>query len=402
MARAPGAGRLRGLGVTIFSEMTRLAIAHGAINLGQGFPDFPGPDFVKEAAVTAIRADLNQYAPSHGLPRLRKAIAATFERSYGHPVDPESEVTVTTGATEGLHAALLALVDPGDEVIVFEPFYDAYIAQIRFAGGVPRPVTLRPPDWHVAPDELVAAFGPRTRAIIVNTPHNPTGKVFTQRELASIAALCQEHGVVAITDEVYDRILYDGAAHLPLATLPGMWERTITLNSTGKTFSMTGWKIGWAIASPPLTQAIRVTHQFITFATATPFQEAMAVALEEAAVSSYYTELAAAYAERRALLRQALERAGLTVLPCRGSYFLLADASGLGFPDDVSFCRFLVTEVGVAAIPPSAFYADPTRAPVFARFCFAKRRETLEAAAERLARLADTSVLALSAPAAER
>jgi aspartate/methionine/tyrosine aminotransferase len=387
MARSPGAHRLEGLGVTIFSEMTRLAIAHGAINLGQGFPDFPGPDFVKEAAVAAIRADLNQYAPSHGLPRLCQAIARAFERSYGHPVDAEREVTVTTGATEGLHAALLALVDPGDEVIVFEPFYDAYVAQIRFAGGVPRPVTLWPPDWRFDPDELAGAFGPRTRAVIVNTPHNPTGKVFTRDELALIAALCQEHGVVAITDEVYERILYDGAVHIPLATLPGMWERTITLNSTGKTFSMTGWKIGWAIAPPPLTQAIRTAHQFITFATATPFQEAMAVALEEAEASSYYTELAAAYTERRDFLRQALEAAGLPVLPCRGSYFLLADASGLGFPDDVSLCRYLVTEVGVAAIPPSAFYADPARAPVLARFCFAKRRETLQAAAERLAKL---------------
>ncbi len=397
MARAPGARRLEGLGVTIFSEMTRLAIAHGAINLGQGFPDFPGPDLVKEAAVLAIRADLNQYAPSHGLPRLRQAVARAFEQSYGHPVDPEVEVTVTTGATEGLHAALLALVDPGDEVIVFEPFYDAYLAQIRFAGGVPRPVTLWPPDWRFDPNELAAAFGPRTRAVIVNTPHNPTGKVFTHDELALVAALCQEYDVVAITDEVYDRILYDDAVHIPLATLPGMWERTITLNSTGKTFSMTGWKVGWAIASAPLTRAIRATHQFITFATATPFQEAMAVALEQAAESGYYAELAAAYAERRAVLHRALEATGLSVLPCRGSYFLLADASGLGFPDDVSLCRYLVTEVGVAAIPPSAFYADPARAPVLARFCFAKRLETLQAAAERLAGFAGMNASAPSA-----
>lgn len=388
MSAVVGAHRIHGLGVTVFSEMTRLATAHGAINLGQGFPDFPGPDFVKEAAVAAIRADLNQYAPSHGLPRLRQAVARTFEQTYGRPVDPEHEVTVTTGATEGLLAALLALVDPGDEVIVFEPFYDAYLAQIRFAGGVPRPVTLYPPDWRFDPDELAAAFGPRTSAVIVNTPHNPTGKVFTRAELELIARLCQEHNVVAITDEVYDRILYDGAVHVPLATLPGMWERTITLNSTGKTFSMTGWKIGWAIAPLPLTQAIRTAHQFVTFATATPFQEAMAIALELAAESGYYAELAAAYTERRNVLRQALEAAGMPVLPCRGSYFLLADVSGFGFPDDVSFCRYLVTEVGVAAIPPSAFYADPARAPLLARFCFAKRLETLQAAAERLATLA--------------
>lgn len=381
------AERLSGFGTSVFSEMSRLAAEHNAINLGQGFPDFPGPNLVKEAAVAAIHADLNQYAPSHGLPRLRRAIAADFARAHGREVDPEAEVTVTSGATEALHAVLLACVNPGDEVILLEPFYDAYPAQVVFAGAVPRYVTLQAPDWSLDLDALAAAIGPRTRAIVVNTPHNPTGKVFSRKELAAIAALCQEHDLLAITDEVYDRILFDGAEHLSLATLPGMWERTITINSTGKTFSMTGWKVGYAIAPERLSQAIRSTHQFITFATATPFQEAMAVALETAAERGYYDELRAMYTELRDQLHAALTGAGLPVLPCAGSYFLMADISGLGFPDDVSFCRYLTAEVGVAAIPPSAFYADPARAPLLARFCFAKRPETIAAAAERLTRL---------------
>jgi aspartate/methionine/tyrosine aminotransferase len=383
-----GASRLSGFGESVFSEMSRLAVEHEAINLGQGFPDFPGPDLVKHAAATAINADLNQYAPSHGLPRLRRAIATTFEQSYGRAVDPDAEVTVTSGATEALLATLLAILEPGDEVILIEPFYDAYPAQVVFAGGVPRYVPLQAPGWSLDLDALAAAISPRTRAIVLNTPHNPTGKVFSREELAGIAALCQEHDLIAISDEVYDRIIFDGAVHVPLATLPGMWERTVTVNSTGKTFSMTGWKVGYAIAAPALTRAIRTTHQFITFATATPFQDAMAAALEDALTSNYYAELAAMYTRLRDQLHQALEGAGLPVLPCRGSYFLLADISGLGFDTDVAFCRFLTTEVGVAAIPPSAFYADPATAPLLARFCFAKRPETIAAAAERLSALA--------------
>ncbi|MBX5446706.1 methionine aminotransferase [Sphaerobacter sp.] len=386
--RQVGASRLRGLGESVFSEMSRLAVEHEAINLGQGFPDFPGPDLVKHAAAAAIDADLNQYAPSHGLPRLRRAIATTFERSYGRAVDPDAEVTVTSGATEALVATLLAILEPGDEVILIEPFYDAYPAQVVFAGGVPRYVPLQPPDWTLDLDALADVIGPRTRAIMLNTPHNPTGKVFSREELAGIAALCQEHDLIVISDEVYDRIIFDGAVHVPPATLPGMWERTVTINSTGKTFSMTGWKVGYAIAAPALTRAIRTTHQFITFATATPFQDAMAAALEDALTSNYYAELAAMYTRLRDQLHQALEGAGLPVLPCRGSYFLLADISGMGFETDVAFCRFLTTEVGVAAIPPSAFYADPATAPLLARFCFAKRPETIAAAAERLTALA--------------
>jgi aspartate/methionine/tyrosine aminotransferase len=381
------AQRLNGFGTSVFTEMSRLAVEHGAINLGQGFPDFPGPDVVKEAAVTAIRADLNQYAPSHGTPRLRQAIAAGFERTYGREVDSDAEVTVTTGATEAMQVAMLALLDPGDEVILFEPFYDAYPAQIIFAGGVPRPVRLSPPDWSFSLNELRRAIGERTRAIVINTPHNPTGKMFSRAELESIALLAIEHDLIVITDEVYDRITYDGAVHTPIALLPGMWERTLTLNSTGKTFSMTGWKIGFVIGPADLSAALRGIHQFNVFATATPFQEAMAVAMEQAEAQGYYDALRANYTALRNQLRTALEAADLPVLPISGSYYLMADVSGLGFDDDVAFCRYLTSEIGVAAIPPSAFYADPTTAPLLARFCFAKRSETITAAAERLAAL---------------
>lgn len=382
------AGRLDGFGTSVFTEMSRLAVEHGAINLGQGFPDFSGPDLVKEAAAQAIQADLNQYAPSPGLPRLRRAIADTFERAYGRAVDADTEVTVTTGATEALQAAMLAFVNPGDEVVYFEPFYDSYPAQVAFAGGIPKPVTLRSNDWSFDPEELAQVIGSRTRLLLLNTPHNPTGKVFSRVELESIADICRDRDILVVTDEVYDRIVYDGVEHIPLATLPGMWERTLTLNSTGKTFSMTGWKIGYAIGPANMNAALRSIHQFMVFATATPFQEAMAVALESAAESSYYQELAVSYTGLRDQLRTALEGASLPVLPCAGSYFLLADASGFGYDTDVAFCRFLMTEIGVAAIPPSAFYADPDRAPLLARFCFAKRPETIAAAAERLQALA--------------
>jgi aspartate/methionine/tyrosine aminotransferase len=390
--------RIRSFGTSIFSEMSRLAVQHGAVNLGQGFPDFSGPDFVKEAAKAAIEADLNQYAVGHGAPRLRRAIAATWERQTGQAIDPDHEVTVTSGATEAIFDAIQAFVGPGEELISFEPFYDSYPTSAILAGGRLVPVTLYPPDWSFDPDELRAAFTPRTRALLLNTPHNPTGKVFSRRELELVAALCQEHDVVVLTDEVYDRITFDEAVHTPLATLPGMWERTLTINSTGKTFSMTGWKIGYAIGPASLNAALRAVHQFVTFASATPFQEAMATAFETAHDRGYYTQLRAEYAHRRAILRDALHAAGLQTLPIGGSYFLMADLRGLGFPDDAAFCRFLTAEVGVAAVPPSAFYLDPVRAPLLARFCFAKKDETLRAAAERLVNLRSAISLASSSP----
>jgi len=381
------AHRLEPFGTTVFSVMSQLAAEHQAINLGQGFPDFPGPEKVKQAAVAAINADLNQYAPSHGLPVLRESIARTFEASYGMAVNPDSEVTVTSGATEAMLAALLGIVNPGDEVILLEPFYDAYPAQVAFAGGISRYVRLHEPDWTLDYGELRQAISARTRVIVINTPNNPTGKIFSRPELEKIAELCIEHGIVAITDEVYDRIVYDNVEHIPLATIPGMASRTITINSTGKTFGMTGWKVGYAIASRTLSRAIRSSHQFITFATATPFQAAMAGVLTSSLHDGYYAELARMYAGLRDQLRGALADVGFKVLPCSGSYFLLVEIEQFGFADDVEFCRFLTTEVGVAAIPPSSFYADPSTAPALARFCFAKRPETIESAAERLRRL---------------
>ena len=381
-----GAARIQRFGTSVFTEMTRLAIKHRAVNLGQGFPDFAGPGFVKEAAA-AIFADHNQYAPSHGVPRLRQAIARQWGAAYGRAVDPETEVTVTTGATEGMLAALLALVDPGDEVIVFEPFYDAYVGDIVYAGGTPRFVTLQPPDWAFDPDILAAAFTPKTRAIIVNTPHNPTGALFSRDQLMQIAALCREHDVVAITDEVYDRIIFDDATHVPLATLPGMWERTLTLNSTGKTFSMTGWKIGYAIGPAPLNAALRTVHQFSVFATATPLQEAMATAFAAAAENGYYDQLRRDYTARRDAMRAMLEGAGLPTLRAGGTFFLLADVSSFGKATDVAACFHLIETAGIVGIPPSVFYADAARAAMLIRFCFAKTPETLAAAAARFAAL---------------
>ncbi len=381
------AKRVAGFGTSVFTEMSRLAVEHGAVNLGQGFPDFAGPDFVKEAAIEAIRADLNQYAVSHGTPRLRLAIAEAWRRTHGREVDPETEVTIGSGATEVILDAILGLVNPGDEVILFEPFYDSYLPDVLMAGGIPRFVTLQPPDWHFDRRALAELFTPRTRLILINSPHNPTGKMFSREELSLIGSLCREHDVLVLTDEVYEQIRFDGVEHVPMATLPGMWERTLTVNSTGKTFSMTGWKVGYAVGPPQLNQAVRASHQFVTFSTSTPFQEAMAAAMETAARTGYYEQLRRDYTARRDLLAGALAAAGLPTLPIQGSYFLLTDVQGMGFPDDVSFCRYLTAEVGVAAIPPSAFYADPARAPLLARFCFAKKEETLQAAAERLQRL---------------
>jgi aspartate/methionine/tyrosine aminotransferase len=379
--------RVAGFGTSVFTEMSRLAARHGAVNLGQGFPDFAGPDFVKEAAVAAIRADQNQYAVSHGSVRLRRAIAETWRCTYGRELDPDAEVSVGSGATELLLDGMLGLVNPGDEVILFEPCYDSYAPDVVMAGGIPRYLTLTPPDWRFDRQTLAELFTPRTKLLLINTPHNPTGKMFSREELRFIGDLCRRHDVLVLSDEVYEQIRFDGAEHVPIATLPGMWERTLTLNSTGKTFSLTGWKIGYAVGPEHLNRALRATHQFVTFATSTPFQEAMATAMEVAQQTGYYETLRRQYTARRDLLAGALSSAGLPTLPVQGSYFLLADIAGLGFPDDVAFCRYLTAEIGVAAIPPSAFYSDPARAPLLARFCFAKKEETLRAAAERLQRL---------------
>lgn len=380
------ASRIRGFGTSIFSEMSRLALEHNAVNLSQGFPDFPGPDYIKAAAIAAINADLNQYAPSHGLPALRQAVAAKLQRYYGLQYDADTEVTVTSGATEALFSTITALVEPGDEVVIFQPFYDAYPPDVVMAGGVPRYVTLRPPDWRFDPDELRRAFSPRTKAVVVNTPHNPTGKVYSRAELQLIADLCHEYDALAISDEVYDHLTFDGCEHIPMATLPGMRERTVTVNSSGKTFSLTGWKIGYVTAPAATTAAIRRVHQFVTFATSTPFQVAAAVALTEAEQHGYYAEFRAMYTAKRDKLNAALTAASLTPMAVQGTYFTMADTSAFGFADDVAFARYLTTEAGVACIPPSAFYqeADKGEARHLARFCFAKTEPTLDEAARRL------------------
>lgn len=384
--------RLRPFGTTIFAEMSRLAAEHNAINLSQGFPDFDGPQFLKDAALAAMRDGHNQYAPSNGVPALTTALAERWQRITGQAIDPGAQVTVTSGCTEAIAATLLGLLEPGDEVILIEPFYDSYRACVAMAGGVARFVALRPPPPGSAPEEpfwldeaeLRAAFTDRTRAILINTPHNPTGKVFTGAELQAIARLCIEHDVVAITDEVYEDLVFDGP-HIRMATLPRMAERTITLSSLGKTFSMTGWKIGWAIAPPELSRAVRAAHQFLTYAVATPFQHAAAAAIRDGAES--IAALVDHYLAARDLLCGALADLGFGVHRPAGTYFIMADHSAFGFPDDAAFCRHLTADIGVAAIPPSSFYQRPELGRALVRFAFCKKMETLHAAIARLGAL---------------
>jgi aspartate/methionine/tyrosine aminotransferase len=370
---------------SVIREMTRLAHLHGAVNLSQGFPDFPAPAEVKEAARRAIESDINQYAITWGARSLRQAIARKFERLYGVPVDPEREVTVTCGSTEAMMATLLAILNPGDEVVVFEPFYENYGPDAILSGAVPRFVELRPPSWTFDADELARAFSARTRAVIVNTPNNPTGKVLTRAELETIADLCRRHDALAVTDEIYEHILYDGAVHVPMASLPGMAERTVTINGMSKTYSVTGWRVGWTIAPAVLTNAIRKVHDFLTVGAAAPLQEAGALALDLPA--HYYTSLADAYARRRDRLLPILERAGFRVYRPAGAYYVMTEIEGLGWDDDVAFARHLVENVGVAVVPGSSFYDDARDGRLQVRFAFCKKDETLDEAERRLARL---------------
>jgi N-succinyldiaminopimelate aminotransferase len=381
------ATRVSTFGTTIFAEMTQLAIQHNAINLSQGFPDFDGPAEIKAAAIAAINDSKNQYAISNGQPDLRKGIAAHAKRFYNQEANPDTEITVVSGATEGLFSSIMGVLNPGDEAIIIEPFYDSYAPDVIMAGGVPRYVPLRAPDWHLDPDELTRAFNDKTKLIIVNTPHNPTGKVFSQSELQLIADLCLKWNVIAISDEVYEHIIFDNTKHFRLAQLDGMRERTITISSHGKSFSFTGWKIGWCIAPPDLTTAIRRAHQFVTFASGTPFQHAAVNALS--LDDEYYAALIRDYQTKRDFLANALSHAGLDVSIPQGTYFIMAGIQPLGFNDDVTFCRHLTQEVGVAAIPPSAFYSDDHKSlgKSYARFAFCKKMETLEKAAERLKKL---------------
>jgi aspartate/methionine/tyrosine aminotransferase len=369
---------------SVIREMTRLCRQHGAVNLAQGFPDFAAPQEIKDAACRAIEADVNQYAITWGAKGLRDAIAAKAKRWYGMDVDPERQIAVTCGATEAMIASILALVDPGDEVVVFEPFYENYGPDAILAGAEPRFVPLHPPDWRFDPDELAAAFGPKTRGIILNSPNNPTGKVFSPDELETIAQLCRKWDVVAFSDEIYEHIVYDGARHVPIATLPGMADRTVTINALSKTYSVTGWRVGWTIASPELTAGIRKVHDFLTVGAAAPLQEAGAVAL--ALPESYYRELAAAYRARRDLLVEGLRGAGFQCEPPRGAYYVLADARALGCADDVTFANRLVETAGVGAVPGSSFFSRPELGRTLLRFAFPKREETLRDAVDRLQR----------------
>ncbi len=370
---------------SVIREMTRLCNQHGGVNLAQGFPDFPAPEAIKDEAARAIRADVNQYAITWGAKRLRDALVAKTERFTGLRYDPETEVTVCCGATECMIATLLALVNPGEEVVVFEPFYENYGPDAILCGAVPRFVRLREPDWTFDPAELESAFSDRTKAIIINTPNNPTGKVFSRAELDQIAALCRKWEVVAVTDEIYEHMVYDGAEHITVASLEGMRERTVTISGISKTYSVTGWRVGYCLASAALTGAIRKVHDFLTVGAPAPLQEAAATAL--ALPDEYYQTLADGYRARRDFLLPALEAAGFRTFQPRGAYYVMTDISSFGFPDDVAFARHLVVEGGVAAVPGSSFYSDPIAGRQRLRFHFARRRETLEAAAERLGRL---------------
>ncbi len=382
---------------SVIREMTREALKHGAVNLSQGFPDFPAPDAIKQAAMDAINADVNQYAITWGAHDFRTAIAEKTRWHLGLEVDPETEITVTCGSTEGMIAAMMATVDPGDEVVIFEPFYENYAPDAILSDARPRYVPLRAPDWSFDPDELRAAFNERTKAIILCHPNNPTGKVFTREELQFIADLCQEHDALCFSDEIYEHIIYPEAAHddggdaeaapvhTSIAQLPGMRERTVVINSMSKTYSVTGWRVGYCIAPPAITGAIRKVHDFLTVGAAAPLQAAGAMALR--LPRDYYAHLQADYRARRDLLLPELERAGFRLFRPRGAYYVMTDISAFGFANDVEFTRHLIRDIGVACVPGSSFYSDPARGAQQVRFCFCKRDETLKEAAARLQKL---------------
>jgi aminotransferase len=421
MSKLTGSKKATQFTESVIREMTRLNQLHGGVNLSQGFPDFPAPDVVKEAACAAIRADVNQYAVTWGSRGLREAIAREFTRRHGVPVVPDEQVTVCCGATEAMMATMMGIIDPGDEVVIFEPFYENYGPDAILSGATPRYVTLHEPSpstslgagtstslgvgpstslgagpstslgagWTFDPAELRSAFNNRTKAIILNTPNNPTGKVFTREELEAIAALCRQWDVVAISDEIYEHIIYDGCEHIPIAALDGMAERTVTINSLSKTYSVTGWRVGWAISPPSLTGAIRKVHDFLTVGAAAPLQEAGIAAL--GVPDDYYARVAAAYRRRRDVLLDILERHHFTCYKPHGAYYIMTDIASflgpLGLADDVEFARYLIKDVGVAAVPGSSFYRNPAAGRTKLRFCFCKKDETLAEADRRLVSL---------------
>ncbi len=380
--------RLQGFGTTIFAEMSALAERTGSINLGQGFPDRDGPPEVAEAAIAAIRDGRNQYPPGPGTPELRRAIAAHQKRFYGLEVDPDTEVLVTAGATEAITAAILALCEAGDEVVVFEPLYDSYGAAIAMAGARRKVVPLEPPGWTFDPGQLAAAIGPRTRLVLLNTPHNPTGKVFGLDELEEVARVCREHDLLAVTDEVYEHLIFEGR-HVPLCSLPGMAERTITISSAGKTFAYTGWKIGWACGPGRLVAAVRTVKQFLTYVNGAPFQPAVATGL--ALSDEYFEGAAAKLGAGRDRLCAGLEGVGFDVYTPHATYFVVADVSRLGWTDGAAFCREAPDRCGVVAVPAAAFYDDPSAARPLVRFAFCKQPEVLDEAVRRLGTLRGAS-----------
>jgi aminotransferase len=379
------AQRTLGINESVIREMTRLALKHQAVNLAQGFPDFPAPQIVKDAARQAIADDVNQYAITWGSKQFRDQIAAKYRRNYGLDVDPEREITVCCGSTEGMIASLLAVSNPGDEVVIFEPFYENFGPDTLLCSADRKFVKLYPPDWRFDPEELRRAFSPKTKAIIINSPGNPTGQVFDREQLQVIADLCQEFDALAITDEIYEHIIYDGAQHIPMMTLPGMRERTILINSMSKTYAVTGWRVGWVLANPDITESVRKVHDFLTVGAAAPLQEAGVAALGLPA--SYYQELAQHYTERRDFMLQMLERTGFCCSRPRGAYYVMADFSALSKMDDVSFARHLIETVGIAAVPGSSFFANDSDGARWIRFCFPKKYDTLREAEERLYKL---------------
>ena len=370
---------------SVIREMTRMAIQYQAINLSQGFPDFPAPADIKRAARDAIAADINQYAITWGSKNLRLSIAEKFATTTGISIDTEREITVCCGSTESIMASMMAIINPGDEVVVFEPFYENYGPDAIMSGATPRFVKLHAPDWTFDPAQLAAAFGPKTKAIILNTPNNPTGKVFERAELETIRDLCVRWNTFAITDEIYEHMLYDGAKHIPICTLDGMRERTITINALSKTYSVTGWRVGWAVAPPEVSVAIRKCHDFLTVGAAAPLQEAGAIALKFP--KEYYEKLASDYAQRRERLLGILTTAGFRCFKPRGAYYIMTDIAAFGFPDDVAFAKYLVAEIGVAAVPGSSFYHRPSDGRTQLRFTFCKTEKTFQAAEDRLAKL---------------
>jgi aspartate/methionine/tyrosine aminotransferase len=384
-ARRMLSGKAEQFTESVIREMTRLAMQFGAVNLAQGFPDFAAPAEIKEAARAAIAADVNQYAITWGAKELRDAIVEKFARTRGVTVDPEREITVCCGSTEAMMSSMMAIINPGDEVVIFEPFYENYGPDAILSGATPRFVRLHPPDWSFDRDELARAFGAKTKAIIVNTPNNPTGKVFTREELEFIRDLCERWDTFAITDEIYEHILYDGAKHISLASLDGMRDRTITINGMSKTYSVTGWRVGWAIAPPGPTNSIRKVHDFLTVGAAAPLQAAGAMALR--LPESYYQRLAENYRVKRDRMLGILERAGFVCFKPAGAYYIMTDISGFGFSDDVSFARYLVEKIGIATVPGSSFCNDPADGRNLIRFTFCKTEQTLSAAAEKLSRL---------------